>query len=239
VTTPAIGPLDAAPDPRRPDGPARERRWFEVTSWSGALIAMTALCGVLWIIEIVNQAGDFDLQQYGLRPRDLDGLVGVVTAPFLHAGYGHLLANTAPFILIGWFVLVSGVRQFLLASAIIIVVGDLATWLIAPSGIVVGASGLILGWLGYLLGRAYFSRRIVWIIAAVGVVFFFGTLLGGLLPSVNSEISWQGHLAGFLAGVLAAWILHQRLPARSSARSSGGSPRPSPFGERFGTDPLS
>jgi membrane associated rhomboid family serine protease len=175
---------------------------------------MTALGAVLWIVEIVNAADSYRLDRFGLRPRDIDGLVGIVTMPFLHASFAHLLGNTAPFIFIGWAVLLSGVRPFVVSSGVVIVIGGLVTWLIAPSvgphGGVVGASALIMGWLGYLLGRAYFSRRILWIIVAVAVVFFFGTLLGGLFPSVGSEISWQGHLAGFAAGVFAAWLMHPR-----------------------------
>ena len=75
-----------------------------------------------------------------------------------------------------------------------------------------------MGWLGYLLGRAYFSRRILWIVVAVLVVFFFGTLLGGLLPSVGSDISWQAHVAGFAAGVFAAWLMHPRPIAAPASR---------------------
>jgi membrane associated rhomboid family serine protease len=189
---------------------------------------MIAICAVLWVIEIVNQAGHFHFERHGLRPRDVSGLVGVVTAPFLHSGYGHLLANSVPFILIGWVVLLSGIRAFLTSSALIIVAGGIITWLIAPSGLIVGVSGLILGWLGYLLGRAYFSRRFLWIMVAVLALFFFGTLLGGLLPSVGSEASWQGHLAGFVAGVFAAWIMHPR-GGRSARRSRERARQPEPL----------
>jgi membrane associated rhomboid family serine protease len=83
-----------------------------------------------------------------------------------------------------------------------------------------------MGWLGYLLGRAYFSRRIVWIITAVLVVFFFGTLLGGLFPSVGADVSWQAHVAGFAAGVLAAWLMHPRGDQGSRFRRRGNGPAP-------------
>lgn len=183
---------------------------FDPTTWSGALITMAVLAAALWVIQIVNAAMDYRLDTHGLRPRDISGLQGIAFSPFLHSSYGHLLANTGPFILIGWAILLSGVRPFLWVSGIIIVVGGLATWVVAPAGLIVGASGLVMGWLGYLLGRAYFSRRIIWIIVAVAAVFFFTGLLGGLLPSVHSDVSWQGHLAGFAAGILAAWMLHPR-----------------------------
>jgi membrane associated rhomboid family serine protease len=106
--------------------------------------------------------------------------------------------------------LLSGLRVWLFVTAFVVVVGDVATWLVAPSGIVVGASALVFGWMGYLLARAYFSRRLKWILTAVAVLIFFGTLLGNLLPSVDARVSWQSHLCGFLAGVLVGWLLHPR-----------------------------
>jgi membrane associated rhomboid family serine protease len=93
-----------------------------------------------------------------------------------------------------------------------------ATWLVAPSGLVVGASGLVFGWLGYLLGRAYFTRKLRWILAAVGVLFFFGTLLASLVPSFDKHASWQAHLCGFLAGGVVAATLHPRTQKRAERR---------------------
>ncbi len=230
-----LGPLGrSGPPPDRDEG--NEPR-FDPTSWRGALIVMVSRVAVLWIVQIVNSADNYRFDQYGLRPRDIDGLVGIVTSPFLHASFGHLLANTAPFVLIGWVILLSGVRPFLLSSAVIIVVGGLITWLAAPGvgphGSVVGASGLVMGWLGYLLGRAYFSRRIVRIGVAILVGFFFTSLFGGLVPSVGSDISWQGHLAGFAAGVLTTWLLHPRSlrgrrvrPPTTPGSAPGSTPAP-------------
>ena len=184
-------------------------------SWSTALIIMLALGAVLWIVQFVNVGNSYRLDRFGLRPRQVDGLEGIVLSPFLHASYGQLLANSAPFVLIGWVVLLAGVRVFMLVSALVIVLGGLATWLVAPgaaapSGAIVGASALVMGWIGYLLARAYFSRKLKWIVAAVVVLTFFGTVLGGLLPSSDSSVSWQAHLCGFLAGIVAGALLHPR-----------------------------
>ena len=144
-------------------------------------------------------------------------------APFLHAGWWHLVSNTVPFVLLGWVVLLSGVRTFLTVSAIVVVVGGLLTWLVAPSGVIVGASGVVFGWLGYLIARAWFSRRVLWIVVAVVVTFFFGGLFAGLLPKVDSAVSWQGHVCGFASGVFAGWLLH---PRSASRRASRAGPRP-------------
>ncbi len=178
---------------------------------------MLGLGAVLWIVQILNAANDYSFNRFALRPRTLDGLVGIVVSPFLHSSYGQLLANTGPFVLIGWAVLLSGLRVFAIVSGLVIGLGGLATWLIAPSSsVILGTSALILGWLGYLIARAFFARKFVWIGAAVLACFFFGTLLVGLLPSLD-EGAWQGHLFGFAAGVFAAWLLHPRRPRRRSA----------------------
>ena len=171
---------------------------------------MVSVGALLWIIEAVNAANNYSLDRFGLRPRRIDGLWGVLTEPFLHASYHHLFSNTVPLIMVGWVLMLSGVRTWLIVTGIVIVLGGLATWLVAPSGIIVGASGLIFGWLGYLLARAYFSRKLRWIIVAVLVLFFFGTLLSNLLPSFDSQVSWQSHVCGFGAGIVAGAVLHPR-----------------------------
>ncbi|HEV7192581.1 MAG TPA: rhomboid family intramembrane serine protease [Jatrophihabitantaceae bacterium] len=192
--------------------PSERRREppFDPTSWSGALIVMGVVTAGLFAIQIVNAGRHYSLNRFGLRPREIDGLWGVLTQPFLHHSYGHLLSNAVPLIGIGWVLLLSGLRTWLTVSAIVVVVGGVAAWLVAPSGVVVGASAMIFGWLGYLLARAYFSRQLKWIFVAVMVLLFFGTLLTSLLPSFDSHVSWESHACGFAAGILAGGVLHQR-----------------------------
>jgi membrane associated rhomboid family serine protease len=225
ILTYALGVTTRGPEPpiRRPR-PAAEQQGsteppFEPRSWGGALAFMAFCAGVLWTVEIANAVDGYGLNRFGLRPRELAGLWGILTAPFLHSSAWQLLSSTGPFVLIGWVVLLSGMRTWLIVTALVAFVGGLATWLVAPSGLIIGSSGLIFGWLGYLLSRAYFSRRVVWIIAAVLVVFFFSGLFAGLLPSINSESSWQAHVCSFCAGAFAGWLLHPR-GARAEKRAS-------------------
>jgi membrane associated rhomboid family serine protease len=202
----------AESQPQRVD--RREPR-FDVRSWSGALIVMVALAVVLFVVEAFDAAGNHRLDRFGLKPREVSGLVGVVASPFLHSGWWHLISNIVPFVLLGWVVLLSGLRNWLLVTAIVVVGGGLATWLVAPAGLIIGVSGVVFGWLGYLIARAFFARRLLWIAMALFVVFFFSSMFGGLLPSINSHVSWQAHVCGFAAGVLAGWLLHPRTPRRS------------------------
>jgi membrane associated rhomboid family serine protease len=170
---------------------------------------MGVLLGVLWAVQLANIADSGNLVRFGLRPRELDGLEGIVTTPFLHANSGHLLANSLPFLALGWIVLTSGLRGWLLSTGIIVAVGGLFTWLVAPSGLIVGASGLVFGWLGYLIARAYFARKLAWIVIAIAAAATFSSLFAGLLPG-RSYISWQAHIGGFLGGVVAGYVLHPR-----------------------------
>jgi membrane associated rhomboid family serine protease len=191
--------------------PARRTSVLEPPSWTVALIVMAALGALLWIVQIVNAADDYGLDRFGVKPRQVDGLWGVLTMPFLHAGYGHLLSNTVPVVLIGWMLLLSGLRVWAAVTAIVVIGGGLLTWLVGPGHtVIVGASGLVFGWLGYLLARAYFSRKLRWIMGAIVVLLFFGTLLYGLFPTVDSQVSWQAHLCGFAAGIGAGALLHPR-----------------------------
>ena len=184
---------------------------FEPESWTGALVFMAGFAGVLWVVQVLNAVDDYRLDRFGLKPRELDGLWGVVTMPFLHSSYGHLLSNTVPVILIGWVLLLAGVATWAMVTGLVVVGGGLLTWAAGPAdSVIVGASGLVFGWLGYLLARAYFSRRLKWIVVAVLILLFFGTLLFGLFPTLNSGVSWQAHVCGFVAGIGAGALLHPR-----------------------------
>ncbi|MDT4950085.1 MAG: hypothetical protein QOJ37_2680 [Pseudonocardiales bacterium] len=182
---------------------------------------MAFVGAVLWTVQLVNAADNYQLDRFGLAPREAGGLWGVLTEPFLHASYGHMLSNTVPLVLIGWVLMLSGIRTWLIVTAIVVVGGGVLTWLVGPSNtVIVGASGMIFGWLGYLLARAYFSRELKWIVVAVLVLLFFGTLLFGLFPTLHSNVSWQAHVCGFVAGIGAGALLH---PRRGETRFSGRS----------------
>lgn len=192
-------------------------------SWGQAIAVMAALTAVLWVVEIVNVADDYGLNRFGLVPRQVDGLWGVLTMPFLHASAYHLLANTGPFLLIGWVVMLTGWRTFTVVSVLCIVLGGVLAWLIGPSHTtIVGVSGLVFGWLGYIVARAVFSRRIAWIASAVVVLLLFGTMFFSLIPQQThggiGEVSWEAHLAGLVAGLVAGWLFHPRKAKQAALR---------------------
>jgi membrane associated rhomboid family serine protease len=179
----------------------------------GIVIGLVAL---MWVLEVVDVVLDHRLDRYGIEPRDPDGLDGVVAAPFLHVGFGHLLANTLPFVVLGVVIAFEGPLRLVGVTAIVAIVSGLGTWLVAPENTIhLGASGVVFGYATYLIARGLFNRRAGELAIGVGVaVLWGGALLGGLEP--QRGISWQGHLFGALGGLLAAWALAR---PQSRARS--------------------
>jgi membrane associated rhomboid family serine protease len=166
----------------------------------------------MWAVEVVDVAIGEQLDRYGIAPRDVEGLDGVVVAPFLHVGFGHLLANTVPFVAMGFVIAFEGARRLLAVFAICALVSGVGTWLVAPVGTIhVGASGVVFGFSTYLIARGWFNRRASEVAIGLLVALLWGgALLGGLQP--REGISWQGHLFGAIGGVLAARWLSRKEP---------------------------
>ncbi|WP_190824184.1 rhomboid family intramembrane serine protease [Saccharopolyspora pogona] len=180
----------------------------------GMLVAVAVLYGIE-LFDVADPAAD--LEANGIAPRDVSGLDGILWAPLLHAGWGHLWANTLPLLVLGWLVLAGGLRQFVAVTATVWIVGGVGTWLIGAPGVHVGASGVIFGWMVFLLLRGFFQRSFAQILVAVVLFFYWGGMLWGVLPG-QVGISWEGHLFGALGGVLAAWLV-----ARSTHGQAAGS----------------
>jgi membrane associated rhomboid family serine protease len=167
---------------------------------------------LLWLIEIVDQllfGGKLD--GFGVRPRTLMGLWGILWAPFLHGSFQHLIANTGPILILGSIVMFSRpLRDFFTITFIIALIGGLGAWLIGPPfSVHLGASGLIFGYFGFLLLSAYFERSCRSIAIAAVVLLLYSGIIWGVLPQ-GGGISWQTHLFGFIGGWGAAYLLSQR-----------------------------
>jgi membrane associated rhomboid family serine protease len=171
---------------------------------------MVLLLGLLWTLELLDQASGNALDAYGIRAREVDGLPEILSAPFLHAGWQHLAGNSVPFLVLGFLVLLSGMARWLVSTLTSIVSSGLFAWALTPAGtIVLGASGLIFGWLTYLIARGLWSRRPGQVALGLVVLFLYGGLIWGVLPGA-AGISWQAHLGGAVGGLLAARHLHRR-----------------------------
>ena len=175
-----------------------------------AALIMIGLLAWLWLLEVADTLTGHRLDSLGIHAQEIDGLPGIISAPFLHAGWDHLISNSVPFFVLGFLVLLGGLARWLLSSLISIISSGLAAWLLTPGEVIIlGASGLIFGWLTYLLARGLWSRRAGQVAVAVGVLVLYGGLIFGVLPG-QAGVSWQAHLGGAVGGVLAAWLLHRQ-----------------------------
>jgi len=169
------------------------------------------LVAIMWAVEILDQfVYRVGLRQtldiYGIYPRNVVGLRGILFAPFLHGNFPHLIGNTVPFLVLGWLIMLRETSDFFWVSLVSAFVSGLGTWMFGSSAIHIGASGMVFGYLGYLLARGYFERSMTAIAISLFVGTLYGSLIWGVLPT-RMGISWEGHLFGFLGGVLAARLL--------------------------------
>lgn len=186
-------------------------------AWMVGGLTILSFVALLYVIEAYDSVTGHRLDSNGIRPLETDGLTGILFAPLLHSNWEHLVANTGPALVLGFLMTLAGLSRFIFATAIIWILGGLGTWLIgnvgAPTyyGTVVetnhiGASGLIFGWLTFLIVFGFFTRKIWEIVTGVVVLLIYGSILLGVLPGTFG-VSWQGHLCGALAGLVAAYLL--------------------------------
>jgi membrane associated rhomboid family serine protease len=169
-------------------------------SWPAVAMIVGTLIGVL------SKAAT---TQLAVVPRTVGGLVGIFTAPFIHANFAHLAANLPPFLVLGGLVLRRGHEQFLEVALIIALAQGVLLWLLGRKVAHVGMSGVIFGFFGYLLLLAWFTQATPDLLAAGAVLLVYGGILVGVAPARNGT-SWEGHLFGLIAGLGTAWFLYHK-----------------------------
>ncbi|EFG74718.1 peptidase, S54 family [Mycobacterium parascrofulaceum ATCC BAA-614] len=203
-------------------------------AWVVGGATILTFVALLYLIELVDQLTRHSLDANGIRPLEADGLWGIVFAPVLHANWQHLMANTVPLLVLGFLMTLAGLSRFVWATAIVWILGGFGTWLIGDVGSScgptdhIGASGLIFGWLAFLLVFGIFVRRFVDIAIGLVVLFAYGGVLLGAMPVLGrcGGVSWQGHLCGAIAGVVAAyWLSAPERKAREKRRAGTATPR--------------
>ena len=201
-----------------------------------ALFVMVAFLAVLWMIQLLNVADHYRLDNYGIKPRDLASLPYILTAPFLHVSWTHIESNSGPLFIFGFLAAYRGVARFLWLTALLIVVSGLAAWFFGAAGTIgVGASGVVFGYLGYILVRGFFDRHGIDILIGAVMALCFAYQFTVLLPQAG--IGWQDHIGGLVGGIVGGWVFRDRRvrSRRKQAAAAAGAASASGVGGTGGT----
>ena len=169
------------------------------------IYVVCSLTVLMWGVEIINFSTGHSLNAYGIYPSSSSPIPGIFFAPWLHSGAIHLFMNTLPFMALSWLVMLRGIKVWLAITLFITVFSGLFVWVFGRDAYHIGASGLIFGYLGYLIFRGVFEQSVSSVIIAGVVMTFYGGMFIGVIPRSGS-VSWESHLFGLIAGVLAAWL---------------------------------
>ncbi|WP_327067754.1 rhomboid family intramembrane serine protease [Kitasatospora sp. NBC_01250] len=199
-----------------------------------AFFVVFGLLCVVWAVQLGNWADRNTLAlQYGIRPHDLTRLPELFTAPLLHFSWQHLEGNSGPLFVFGFLAAYRGVKKFLLLTLLITLTSGLAVWIFqAGNTVSVGASGLIFGYLGYVVLRGIFDRHLIDTLIGVVMAASFAYELAGAVPGAPDGVSWLAHLGGLLGGVAGAWLLRDRAGREERATAAD---RPAPGGGPAGS----
>jgi membrane associated rhomboid family serine protease len=155
------------------------------------------------IIEIVNILCGRCLNTVGNYPRHIFALTGIFSSHFIHGDFNHFASNIVTLGIFYFLMLQYGTKRTLYVSVFIVMCTGILVWLFARPAMHIGASGLIYGYLGFLILAGIMSTRIKLLGISLLVAFFYGGLIFGLLPN-RPFVSWESHLFGFLSGLIAA-----------------------------------
>lgn len=181
------------------------------------LILLAALCASMLLVHLANMLSGGALSGFGIRPRDPEGLVGIIAAPWLHGDLGHLGNNLIMLAILGGLCLMDGIAYFVRASAIIILLSGVLLWLLGRDAVHIGASGWIFGLWSLVIARAFYHRSYGNIAISILVILLYGGLAWGMLPA--GGVSFEGHIFGAVSGLVAAVLLHRR---RARQRPAAG-----------------
>ena len=186
------------------------------------ILTLTVICWLVFLADSLFWHGQ--LTQYGIIPRRVSSLPGILCAPFLHVSFKHITANTVPLAVLGGIICARNKGEFSVITVAGILLSGGLTWLLARNACHVGASSLIFCFFGYLASLAYFNRTFGALVLSVVCVVGYGGMLRGLLPGA-AAISWESHAAGLVAGIALAWLTSKMTKTPDRPKVFGDAPR--------------
>lgn len=164
----------------------------------------------IWAVYLIDLIIPFNLNNLGITPRSIPGLIGIPLSPMLHAGLWHIMSNTLPLLILSFVLFISYPKHALPMMVFGIIVGGSLVWIMGRASTHVGASGLIYAMAAFLIAAGFFSKSVKHILVSLLIIILYGGLVWGVFPT-RPWVSWEGHLFGALSGVLYAYLIKSKL----------------------------
>lgn len=177
-----------------------------------ALIPPVLAVAVLWIVFAFDHVFRLDLFRFGVLPRQIKGLWGILISPFVHGDLDHLASNSAPILVLGWLLVYFYPKASWRVVLTCWAMGGLWVWVTARDNYHIGASGIIYGLAAFLFFSGVFRKHVSLMAVSLIVVFLYGSMIWGVLP-IQARVSWESHIFGAVAGALMAWFYRKVPPA--------------------------
>lgn len=192
------------------------------------LVFPISIVTVMWLVKIVEVARNHKYTVWGIFPRDLDGVIGILTAPFIHSDWQHLMSNSLPLFMLTSILMVFYKRVAIPSFLIITVLTGFTVWLFARESYHVGASGVVYGLVAFLAWTGIFRRNLKSIILALIVLVMYSGYFHGIVPN-KEGVSWESHLFGGLVGIFTAFLF-------KNVKEDDEALRPDPWADQIGTE---
>jgi len=183
---------------------------------------------LMWLVKIIEVFRDHKYTVWGIFPRDIDGLPGIITAPFIHSDWQHLMSNSIPMLALMSMVMVFYKRVAIPSVIIITILTGFMVWMFARESYHVGASGVVYGLVAFLAWTGIFRRNLKSIILALVILVAFGGYFHGIVPNKEGT-SWESHLFGGLVGIFTAFLF-------KNVREDDEADRPDPWADEIGSE---
>jgi len=168
---------------------------------------------IMWMIKLVEYNFGLSFADYGIRPKKLSGLKGILFSPFIHKDFSHLINNSYPIVILGG-MLFSFYKKIAKQLFLwLFFIAGFWLWIIGRPSFHIGASGIIYALASFLFISGVIRRNPRLSAVSMLIIFLYGSMIWGVLPT-KEHISWEGHLSGFMAGIIVAIFYRKEGPKR-------------------------
>lgn len=192
------------------------------------LLFPTGIVVLMWLVKIFEVTNGNKLTRWGIFPRDLDGVIGIVTAPFIHSDWQHLMSNSLPMFMLMGIVMVFYKRVAIPSIIIITIFTGFTVWLFARESYHVGASGVVYGLVSFLAWTGVFRRNLKSIILSLVILVMYSGYFHGIVPN-KEGVSWESHLFGGMVGIFTAFLF-------KNVKEDDEAERPDPWADERGKE---